>query len=179
MAAHGLRYTTNVLSVQHMMPYRRTMPTRVIKCDVPQVDYHVDTGKFYVGMRGMSVWVRLQQCCCNAADAYRCNEELLELLLLEGEGDVPDAEASSGHTKVGAAQLGVLLLSSPLALASICCRHGGPGGRPLLYCALLGLHPTQPTCALALATSTMMTLQHRKRYANMNPCMPHFGILQS
>ena len=77
-------------------------------------------------------------CCSNGA--YRCNEELFELLLLHGEGDVPDAEAGAGYTEVRAAQLGVLLLSRPLALAPVCGRHAFPGGRPLLYGTLLTLY---------------------------------------
>ena len=80
---------------------------------------------------------------CSNILAYRCNEELLELFFLKREGNVPDTEAGPGDTKVGAAQLGVLLFSCPLALASVCCRHAVPGCRPLLYRALLSLHRAQ------------------------------------
>ena len=98
-----------------------------------EYDVHETHRQIVSQRRGIGVRMCLQE-------GYRCNEELLELLLLEGERDVPDTEPGPGHTEVGAAQLGVLLLSSPLTLAPIGCRHAVPGCRPLLYCALLGLH---------------------------------------
>lgn len=59
--------------------------------------------------------------------AHCRNEELFEGLLLHGERDVPDAEAGAGDAEVGAAQLGVLLLSCPLALGPVSHRQAVPG----------------------------------------------------
>lgn len=58
---------------------------------------------------------------------YCSNEEVFEGLLLHGEGDVSDAEASARDTEVGAAQLGVLLLSRTLALGPVTDRQAIPG----------------------------------------------------
>lgn len=69
----------------------------------------------------------------------RSDEELFEGLLLHGERNVSDAEAGAGDTEVGAAQLGVLLLSSPLAARLVAGRHAAPGCRALLYHPLLSL----------------------------------------
>ena len=55
------------------------------------------------------------------------NEELFEGLLLHGERDISDAEAGAGDAEIGAAQLGVLLLGSPLTLDLVCGRHAVPG----------------------------------------------------
>jgi len=60
--------------------------------------------------------------------AYRSDEELLEGLLLHGEGNVPHTQAGARHTEVGAAQLGVLLLSSAFALGPVSDRQAIPGG---------------------------------------------------
>ena len=61
------------------------------------------------------------------SETYCSNEELFEGLLLHGEGDVSDAEASERDTKIGAAQLGVLLLSRTLALGPVSHRQAIPG----------------------------------------------------
>ncbi len=61
------------------------------------------------------------------SETYCSNEELFEGLLLHGEGDVSDAEASARDTEVGAAQLAVLLLNRTLALSPVSHRQAIPG----------------------------------------------------